>query len=222
AGLDFGEFDYDALKGDDDAEIWLIRVPADIKPKHLAGLQLDAPRAGRSGIVGSLARKERTYDVWASDPRGSAGEHGHAGVGEELATTAVLVPRTGKGGQLFLAPKPVARHLVLTAPPARPTHSTSTPGEPAVLMQNPPRHAYPAHILTHSFRPLGATHVVEPAADYATMEVEENERTGVTSQDKGHEWERGGEAKSRKSKDAGKKRKGAEDSPKVAKRAKRA
>ncbi|TFY51643.1 hypothetical protein EVG20_g10905 [Dentipellis fragilis] len=228
AGLDFGEFDYDALKADDDAEIWLIRVPADIKPKHLADLQLDAPRAGRSGLVGSLARKERTYDVWASDPRGS-GEHGHAAWARSSPRppcSSRARPRAGSSSSRVRQPRnqspatsssPPRPH----APHAPPRHPLARPPSPLCSCRTRRATPTPAHILTHSFRPLGATHVVEPAADYATMEVEEGEGTGVTSKDKGHEWERGGGKKS-KDAGAGKKRKGAEDSPKVSKKAKRA
>ena len=59
-----------------------------------------------------------------------------------------------------VAPKPVTRHLVVTARAAEPTRPSSgdTP------LQNAPREAYPDEVLTHRFRPYGAPHVVPPPA----------------------------------------------------------
>ena len=53
----------------------------------------------------------------------------------------------------LVAPKPVTRHLVVTARPAEPTRSG--PASDLATFQNPPREAYPDEALTHRFRPYG-------------------------------------------------------------------
>jgi hypothetical protein len=47
------------------------------------------------------------------------------------------------------APKPVTRHLVVAARPAKPTKPD------AAVFENPKREAYPEEVLTHRFRPYG-------------------------------------------------------------------
>src|ERR1700761_6562944 len=56
----------------------------------------------------------------------------------------------------IIAPKPVTRHLVVTARPPEPTRPGPGDGvsDPATF-QNPPREAYPDEVLTHRFRPYG-------------------------------------------------------------------
>ena len=130
------------------------------------------------GPVGDLSRKTTTYDIWSLLPSssggGSNGDHHHPHVGaEELNSLSVLLPCKRKGGKLFLgaylafaflffcphaplipvAPKPVTRHLVVTARPAEPTRSG--PASDPAMFQNPAREAYPAEALAHRFRPYG-------------------------------------------------------------------
>ncbi|KAI0042836.1 hypothetical protein FA95DRAFT_1524893, partial [Auriscalpium vulgare] len=171
--VDFGEFDYDAVKADEDAELWLVRVPNNIKPKHLQNLQLSVPSSSRAGRVGVVTRKQTAYDVWALSPEGGGAEHAGVG-GEELSALSVLLPRAKKGGKLFLAPKPVKRHLIVAAPPPRATSPESgTPAAQHQTHQDPPRHAYPATQLKHRFLPYGAAKETEELADGMEVEVED-------------------------------------------------
>jgi len=93
-----------------------------------------------------------------------------AGVGaEELNGLSVLLPCKRKRGRLYLsaflrascalvavvskavfssAQKPVTRHLVVSARPAK-------PARPEVAYEAPKREAYPEEVLTHRFRPYG-------------------------------------------------------------------
>lgn len=164
--LDFGEFDYDAVKADEGAELWLVRAPTAVKAKNLHGVQV-LPPSSVAGRVGDLLRKTTAYDIWSLWPpsfRQSSGSSGgdhrdppHLHVGaEELNSLSVLLPRKRKGGKLFLAPTPVTRHLVVAARPAEPTRPGpgDTTLDPATF-QNPPREAYPDEALTHRFRPYG-------------------------------------------------------------------
>ncbi|KAI9445754.1 hypothetical protein BJY52DRAFT_1314975, partial [Lactarius psammicola] len=163
--VDFGEFDYDAVKADEGAELWLVRAPTTVvKAKNLHGVQVLSPPNSVAGRVGDLSRKTTTYDIWSRLPPSShqsqsqsGGDRHHLHVGaEELNGLSVLLPCKRKGGKLFLASKPVTRHLVVAARPAEPTRSG--PGDavsdPATF-QNPPREAYPDEVLTHRFRPYG-------------------------------------------------------------------
>ncbi|KAI0255233.1 hypothetical protein BJV78DRAFT_1178490 [Lactifluus subvellereus] len=162
--VEFGEFDYDAVKADEDAELWLVRVPTAVKSKSLQGVNISS----RLGLVGDLQRKSASYDLYALKPTLDASGNGdhdhdnaeedaaaaHVDVGaEELSSLSVLLPRKRKGGMLYLSPKPVTRHLVVAARPPKPTRPD--PGSDSATFINPPREAYPEAALTHRFRPYG-------------------------------------------------------------------
>ncbi|KAI0317480.1 hypothetical protein OF83DRAFT_1041289, partial [Amylostereum chailletii] len=153
--VEFGEFDYDAVKNDPDAELWLVRVPANVKPKHLENVRIALPASSRATTrVGLVPRAQMTFDVWASIRGREADggdDEGTGGGGDELSTLSVLLPREKKGGKLYIAPKPVTRHLVVAAQPARPSTDAPPP-----IYQNPPRQAYPLDVLTHCFIPYGS------------------------------------------------------------------
>jgi len=126
----------------------------------------------RTGLVGDLVRKSAAYDVWALEPavggaRGSGTENqgevegtpagAHAGLvgAEELNNLSVLLPCKRKGGKLYLAPKPITRHLVVVSRPAKPSGPDATASGAALRFENPKREAYPEEVLTHRFRPYG-------------------------------------------------------------------
>ena len=57
-----------------------------------------------------------------------------------------------------LAPKPIARHFVLSAQNIIPTSDPSVPtaSDSAQIYQNPPRQSYPKELLKHRFMPYGS------------------------------------------------------------------
>ncbi|KAF8496848.1 hypothetical protein F5888DRAFT_1614298 [Russula emetica] len=142
---DYGDFDYDAVKADDGVELWLVRAPSTMKAKNLRDLEINSSRVG--GLVGDLMRKGTAYDVWSLDPDPAVSG---VGVGaEELNGLSVLLPCKRKGGKkLYLAQKPITRHLVVSARPAK-------PARPEVAYEAPKREAYPDEVLTHRFHPYG-------------------------------------------------------------------
>ncbi|KAI0927870.1 hypothetical protein AcW1_005281 [Taiwanofungus camphoratus] len=158
---DPGEFDWDTVKDDEDLELWVVRVPEGVRSKYLQDVKLEASTSVKTTKVGSVDRKHTSYDVW------SLGEDQteHVG-GEEIKGLSCLLPRQKKGGKLYQAPKPIARHLVVTARPALPTlessleQSTSNSASP--VCKNPPRPRYPRELLKHRFMPLGS---LAPTAD---------------------------------------------------------
>ena len=124
--VDFGEFDYDAVKADEGAELWLVRAPAavrlvpltpqrilllrkkkQVKAKNLHGVRVSSSFSV-AGRVGELSRKTTAYDIWSlappsSRPSGSIGDSQQLHVcAEELNGISVLLPRKRKGGKLFL------------------------------------------------------------------------------------------------------------------------
>ncbi|KAI0062015.1 hypothetical protein BV25DRAFT_1804497 [Artomyces pyxidatus] len=208
--VEFGEFDYDTVKADDEAELWLVRVPDTLKQKYLENAHILVPSTSRAGRVGTVSQKHSTYDVWSLSRDGSSGT---AGVGaEELDALSVLLPRAKKGGKLYLAPKPITRHLVVAAPPARPSGPEPDDASPGHLIyQNPPRHAYPAQLLTHRFRPYGDTSD-KPTEN--SMEVDEDGTAITLGKDGGMAAQ---DEQVAGQKVAGKKRKGDNESPKVKK-----
>ena len=77
-----------------------------VKLKHLDNVRISTPLSSRTDKVGSVTRKQHTaYDIWAIDPRTSESEdteHGYVGIGEELRTISVLLPRAKRSGKLYL------------------------------------------------------------------------------------------------------------------------
>jgi len=96
-------FDYDALKEDDDLELWVIRVPDGISPKHLNNQQIPVPSSSHTQQVGTLSRKNATYDIWSvcPDTIENEGQPPAPAGGEEALGLTCLVPRIKKGSKLF-------------------------------------------------------------------------------------------------------------------------
>ncbi|KAJ7118990.1 hypothetical protein C8R44DRAFT_854055 [Mycena epipterygia] len=219
ASADVGEFDWDALNGDDDLELWLVRIPEGVKPKYLETAQLELPArrdSKSSAKLGVLQRKHVAYDIWSvGDDAPEALPIG----GEEIKALSCLLPRKSKKGKLYAAPTPIARTVVMAAQAVKPTPdpaNAATPNAPPVY-KNPPRESHPKELLTHSFLPYGAT----------VGSAEEGEVTTPMDVDKDGEVlvpETPAKAKEDSKKLKGKKRKGAEDgeSPKKPKKAKTA
>ena len=183
--VDPGEFDWDAVKDDDDLELWVIRVPqgvglfrtlspsqtnllSQLKPKHLQNVKFDPPSSSKTSRIGNMDRKHASYDVWSLGDTPSE----HVG-GEELKRLSCLLPRKNKGGKLYqgalhalpcnalaevtsTAPKPIARHIVVTTKPAEATPGEDTVEQEETTYKNPPRPRYPLEVLKHRFVPLGA------------------------------------------------------------------
>jgi hypothetical protein len=87
--------------------------------------------------------------------------------GDEIKGISCLLPRKKKKGKLYLgrlvfmsfqkppfilviAPKPIARHLILSAQPIKPTT------DPTVSFKSPQRPSYPKELLKHRFMPYGS------------------------------------------------------------------
>ncbi|PCH38631.1 hypothetical protein WOLCODRAFT_136373 [Wolfiporia cocos MD-104 SS10] len=166
--VDFGEFDWDTIKDDENLELWVVRIPNSLKAKYINDLKLNAPSSSITAKIGTVDRKTASYDIW------SLGEDENDVVGgEEVKGLSCLLPRQRKGGKLFQAPKPIARHLVITAKPDVPTPAHAEDARP-VAYQNPPRPRYPAEVLTHRFAPLGS--LVGTSDSQEAMDVDEPEK----------------------------------------------
>lgn len=110
---DAGGFDWDAVNDNDDVELWLIRIPdavcgtfkllrmveiefCQVKPKHLENLKIDLPTSSTSACIGTLERKQTSYDIW------SVGDDDNQPIGgEEIKGISCLLPRKSKKGRLY-------------------------------------------------------------------------------------------------------------------------
>ncbi|KAI0648400.1 hypothetical protein C8Q79DRAFT_955302 [Trametes meyenii] len=205
--VDDRTFDWDSIKDDDDLELWVVRVPDGLKTKYLQDAKLELSSSPSNTFrAGSIDRKTTTFDVWnlGEDEADTIG-------GEELRGVSALLPRSKKGGQLYQAPKSIARCLVISARPTLPTPESS-PESSRVLHQNPPRPTYPKEILTHRFMPIGS---LAPVEDDVVMDVDVPPSSQRDKSHKHHE-------KSEKEHDETprKKRKSATESPKKSKKTK--
>ncbi len=69
---------------------------AQLKPKHLEGLKIEASASSSTSRVGLIERKHTAYDVW------SLGEDETEAVGgDELRAVSCLLPRRKKDGKLY-------------------------------------------------------------------------------------------------------------------------
>ncbi|KAF8191621.1 hypothetical protein K438DRAFT_1590853 [Mycena galopus ATCC 62051] len=230
---DVGDFDWDALHGNPDLELWLVRIPEGVKPKYLETAQLGFPPGAKgdskkSAKLGMLQRKHVAYDIW------SVGDDEPEELpisGEEIKGLSCLLPRKSKKGKLFTAP-PIARTVVMAAQPVKPTppegaSTFSSNGKP--VHTNPPRESHPIELLSHRFVPYGAADATEgsergPERATTPMDVdaevlvpETPETVSKTKKNGKKEKEKDDEKKTK-----GKKRKGEEEgqSPKKPKKAK--
>ncbi|KAI0078966.1 hypothetical protein K474DRAFT_747019 [Panus rudis PR-1116 ss-1] len=200
--VDSGVFDYDYLKENaEHLELFIIRVPDAIKPKHLQNLKLDAPSGSVTARVGSIDRKHSSYDVWCL----GEDENDYVG-GDEIKNFSCLVPRKKKE-DLRIAPKLPIRHLVVSTRPTLPTpepssDSSSDAPPPHTLMQNPPRPSYPKEVLKHRFLPYGSVSTADASQpESEKMQVDDDasypQKDGK-SKDVKEEEAAGGKVKKRK------------------------
>ncbi|KIM49608.1 hypothetical protein M413DRAFT_438785 [Hebeloma cylindrosporum] len=157
--VDAGEFDWDTIHDNDDLELWLIRVPESVKPKHLEGISIDIPSSSKSARIGTIQRKRTTFDIWSVGD-----DQTHLVGGEELKSLSCLLPRKSKKGKLYPSPKPISHRLVVAAQAVTPTPDSSlTDADPTTQYKNPPRHSYPKEVLKHRFTPYGT--LLNPVQD---------------------------------------------------------
>ncbi|KAJ3757784.1 hypothetical protein EV360DRAFT_45336 [Lentinula raphanica] len=198
--LEFGElggvnegWDWDTFERDPRLELWVVRVPKGVNPKHLehAVINLPGPSSThpnqpnhRTTKVGVLNRKQERYDIWnlgsssslsSNDDMIGGVEVGRVdsdgGGGEEMRGFTCLLPKKNKSknknkrGEFYIAPRPIARHLLVTGQPAQPARPSTTndPSSsstiPTIPTQNPPRFAYPPELLKHRYVAFGSTPV---------------------------------------------------------------
>ncbi|KAF9653233.1 hypothetical protein BDM02DRAFT_3087468 [Thelephora ganbajun] len=177
--IEIGEFDWNSVKDDEEIELWLVRVPNSIKPKHLNDAVFDAPSSSSTHTLGQVKRKHETYDLWSLGDRDDNDvDHDQIG-GDEMKGFSCLLPRKSKGGKLYIGPKPITRRLILAASP--PTPGTQNP---AMLHQNPPRHSYPAERFKHRYTPYGSSTLAsvppittDPAS---AMDVDQEGNTSIS------------------------------------------
>jgi len=117
---------------------------------------------------------------------------------------------------LASAPKPIARHLVISAQDITPTPDSSliAASDSARTYQNPPRQSYPKELLKHRFVPYGSLTRNDTGVTEEDVEIEVEMDAEKDVMEDGTIPEK----KSKKSK--GKKRKMEEDAPKKSKKAK--
>ncbi|KAJ6630273.1 hypothetical protein B0H10DRAFT_2207957 [Mycena sp. CBHHK59/15] len=220
---EMGDFDWDALNGNDDLELWLIRIPegrdggAQVKPKYLETAQLAAPpRGSKSGKLGMLQRKHTAYDIWSVGD--DAPEELPIG-GEEIKGISCLLPRRSKKGKLYAAPKPIARNIIMSAQAVKPTPDPANADAPNArpVYKNPPRESHPRELLTHKFMPYGSAmgDADDDSGDAAAMDLDSEVLVLATPVDSPQSPKESKKAK-------GKKRKGEEASASPKKKPKKA
>ncbi|PBK83750.1 hypothetical protein ARMGADRAFT_1000883 [Armillaria gallica] len=157
---DSGEFDWDSLNNDEELELWLIRVPENMKTKYLENVSIEIPQGSLSANIGKISRKSHSYDIWSvgeGDDRPSGGD--------EVGSLECLLPRKSKKDDMYLAPRSIARRLVISETAVLPTTAENQTQEP---YRNPPRPSYPKELLKHSFKPYGSN-TEQPLADDAMV-----------------------------------------------------
>lgn len=73
---------------------------------------------------------------------------------------------------MHTAPKPVTRHLVLSASAVLPSSEPVDGGNPVTVNQNPPRHSYSKDLFKHRFTPYGSKVLSGEEADVTMVDAE--------------------------------------------------
>ncbi|KAL0070384.1 hypothetical protein AAF712_002215 [Marasmius tenuissimus] len=160
---DSEDWDWEALNEDKGLELWLIRVPEGVQPKHLNNVSIQLPSSSASSSKSKLG--EEIKNITCVLPKRKGKGEMRLGVFQLLkAILLVLV------SDVFVAPRPIARRLVVSA-----QEVTATPPEetdPTLEQQNPKRFSYPKNLLKHKFMPYGSrSHLQSPSED-VEMDVE--------------------------------------------------
>ncbi|KAG7453088.1 uncharacterized protein BT62DRAFT_990051 [Guyanagaster necrorhizus] len=187
---DSGEFDWDSLNDDGELELWLIRVPENLKTKYLENVTIEMPRGSLSANIGRVSRKSHSYDIWnvGNDDDRPVG-------GDEVCDLECLLPRKSKKDDMYIAPRSIARRLVISEQSAVPMTPENQPSEP---YKNPPRPSYPKELLKHSFKPYGSSSKQPPADD--AMVLDEQEVQEAAKQAKGKKRKDDGTGETKKAK----------------------
>ncbi|KAL0577660.1 hypothetical protein V5O48_004308 [Marasmius crinis-equi] len=167
---DAEEWDWEAFKEDKELELWLIRVPEGVKPRHLESVSIQIPSSSsKSSKVGSISRKREKYDIHEYRD-----DSAHQSIGEEIKNISCLLPKRTKKGELRLTPRPITRRLIVSSQgvTAKPSEIDS-----AIERQNPERFSYPKELLTHTFMPYGSqSHLPTPPGDDMEVDVPQTQK----------------------------------------------
>lgn len=189
-------------------------------------MKLDVPSSSQSARIGSLNRKHATYDIW------SVGDDDNQPVGgEEIKELTCLLPRKKKvklyqGEDISFphlfpalidlpraAPKPITRHIVISAQSVLPTpDSSESTSDSSRIFQNPPRQYYAKELLKHRFLPYGSQAPGDEELALMDVDIERGKERPLPVESQLNEGKKG----------KGKKRKGDEETPKKSKKAKTA
>jgi len=161
------DFDWDAFEGDENKELWIIRIPEGFKAKQLNDLEIPVPTGASGSRLTTIEQKRSKYEVWSAGPKKYVvqGEPGVPAVGEEVGSLTCLLPRTKKKGRLYVAPRPILQHIVITQAAATPNIHD------AVAAPSPTRESVPNELLKHRFLPCGALSAETNASDSMDMDV---------------------------------------------------
>ncbi|KAG8833259.1 hypothetical protein FRC17_011034 [Serendipita sp. 399] len=172
ASSDYGVFDWDTLDRNPNLEIWAVRIPAGLKPKHLNNMSFPLPSRMPPG-GGELARittgKNQTqYSI--SSVSSSTG-------GEELKSVSCLLPKASKDGKLYpgksnYVSRPISGHLIISelqsTAPSEP-NSLHAPREVEALpLPSSKRYSHPDHLLKHKYVPTAVSIEQEASTQQAT------------------------------------------------------
>ncbi|KAF8589693.1 hypothetical protein K439DRAFT_1612496 [Ramaria rubella] len=169
------EFDWDSLNNDENKELWIVRIPEGLKLKHLDGLEIPQLESSQGDRLYSLERKRAKYDIWSvdssrADPSQDENDE-RPSRGEEMKTLTCLLPRKKKKGKLYIAPKDISQHIIITHAPAVVNTDDATAPTPST------RDSVPKHLLKHRFVPYGAASldVVSRAAEVMDVDAPKDE-----------------------------------------------
>ncbi|KAF8311572.1 hypothetical protein DL93DRAFT_2157117 [Clavulina sp. PMI_390] len=171
------EADWEALQNDPNVELWAM------KAKSLNDLELAIPPIASSSSTSSFTKKGTSYTVTVSSSGSQNGDERHSAA--EMQSLTCLLSSSSRNGQLYAAPKPFSRYvLVSEAPPTvdpSPAESTSDPSSNGSLAGGlrSKRPTQPTHLLNHKFAPIGSSNepivmqeVLNTTADIA-MDVDD-------------------------------------------------
>ncbi|KAH8921388.1 hypothetical protein BT69DRAFT_334100 [Atractiella rhizophila] len=140
-----GGIDWDNVEDDSDIELWAIRLPPKVKPKHLSNLELSVPLDPSSSSSSPIATFKASKTDWNLVSSHQAHEMNQ------------LVPLLPKGDGLSIPSKKISRHLsVQRELPGFPNVEKEDEEPVRLFKPRPKRHVQPDALITHVWEPAGS------------------------------------------------------------------
>ncbi|CAO3585123.1 unnamed protein product [Absidia cylindrospora] len=105
-------FDYEAIKDDDDKELWLIRVPQEVSDSSLKSMKIKLSKTPGKPVSRLHLDDKDQYTMYRV-PEGKSLDSDVGVSGQEMLGLSCLVPSRDEEGKMVFAPKEISSYFIL-------------------------------------------------------------------------------------------------------------